>query len=79
VEGPIAQKGSLALEVTIATKPAPTTQRRHTDQKFSGILTRTNTRGWEEWEQIRQISQSVTNKDPQRPQRKAEQSKAKLK
>ena len=43
VEGPIAQKGSLALEVTMATKRAPTTQHRHTDEKFSGILTTTHT------------------------------------
>ena len=41
VEGPIAQKGSIALEVTIATKQTPTTRHRHT--KFSGILTRTHT------------------------------------
>ena len=68
VEGPIAQKGSLASEVTMATKRAPTTQHRHTEEKFSGILTTTHTylsRGGGEWEQNRQISQSVTNNDPQ--------------
>ena len=43
VEGPIAQKGSLALEVTMATKRVPTTQHRHTEEKFSGILTTTHT------------------------------------
>ena len=69
VEGPIAQKGSLALEVTMATKRAPTTQHRHTEEKFSGILTTTHTylisRGREEWGQNRQISQSVTSNDLQ--------------
>ena len=52
VEGPIAQKESLALEVTMATKRAPTTQHRHTEEKFSGILTTTHTylsRGRDEW------------------------------
>lgn len=29
VEGPIAQKGSLALEVTMATRQVPTTRHRH--------------------------------------------------
>ena len=43
VEGPIAQKGSLALEVTMATKRALTTQHRHTEEKFSGIVTTTHT------------------------------------
>ena len=32
VERPIAQKGSLALEVTMANKRAPTTQHRHTEE-----------------------------------------------
>ena len=62
VEGPTAQKGSLALEVTMATKRAPTTQHRHTEENFSGILTTTHiylSRGREEWEQNRQLSQSV--------------------
>ena len=31
VEEPIAQKGSLALEVTMATKRAPTTQKKTSD------------------------------------------------
>ena len=91
VEGPIAQKGSLALGVTMATKRAPTTQHHHTEEKFNGILTTTHTYlsrgrwggggvGGEEWEQNRQIiSQSVTNNDPQRSQSKAKRSKAKLK
>ena len=60
VEGPIAQKWSLALEVA--------TQHSHTEEKFSGILTTTHTylsRGREEWEQNRQISQSVTRNDLQ--------------
>ena len=82
VEGPIAQKGSLALEVTMATKRAPTTQHRHTEEKFSGILTTTHTylsRGREEWGQNRQISQSVTSNDLQWSQSKAKRSKKKLK
>ena len=32
VEGPIAQNGSIALEVTMATKRAPTTRHRHTER-----------------------------------------------
>ena len=32
VEGPIAQKGSIALEVTMATKRVPTTRHRHTER-----------------------------------------------
>ena len=82
VEGPIARKGSLALEVTMATKRAPTTQQRHTEEKFSGILTTTHTylsRGREEWEQNRQLSQSVNSNDLQWSQSKATRSKAKLK
>ena len=43
VEGPIALKGSLAFEVPMATKWAPTTRHRHTEEKFSGILTTTHT------------------------------------
>ena len=57
----------------MATKRAPTTQHRHTEEKFSGILTHTHTylsRGGEEWKQNRQISLSVTSKDPQRSQSK---------
>ena len=68
VERPIAQKGSSAFRVTMATKRAPTTQHRHTEEKFSGILTTTHTylsRGREEWRQNRQISQSVTSNDLQ--------------
>ena len=68
VEGPAARKGSLALEVTMETKRALTSQLRHTEEKFSGILTVTHTylaRGREEWEQNRQISQSVTSTDLQ--------------
>ena len=81
VEGPKAQKGGLALELTMATKRAPTTQHRHTEEQFSGILTTTHTylsRGREEWEQKRQILQSVTNNDPQRSQSKAKHSKAEI-
>ena len=53
VEGPIARKGSIALEITMATKRAPTTRHRHTEivqwntyhNPYLPIL------GWEEWEQ----------------------------
>ena len=68
VEGPAAQKGCLTLEITMETKRALTTQHRHTEEKFSGVLTITHTylaRGREEWEQNRQISQSVTSTDLQ--------------
>ena len=67
VEGPIAQKGSVAVEVTMATKQTPTTWHCHTERiqwntYQNPYLT---IRGWEEWEQIRQISQTVTSNDPQ--------------
>lgn len=68
VEGPAAQKGCLTLEITMETNPATTPQHRHTEEKFSGILTITHSylaRGREEWEQNRQISQSVTSTDLQ--------------
>ena len=42
VEGPIAQKGNIALEVTMATKRAPTSRHRPL-KEFSGILTTTHT------------------------------------
>jgi len=32
VKGPVAQKGSIALGVTMATKRAPTTRHRHTER-----------------------------------------------
>ena len=60
VKGPVAQKGSLALEVV--------TQHSHTEEKFSGILTTTHTylsRGREEWGQNLQLSQSVNTNDLQ--------------
>ena len=42
VEGPIAQKGSSAFQVTMATKRAPTSRHRSL-KEFSGILTTTDT------------------------------------
>ena len=77
VEEPIAQKGSSAFQVTMATKRAPTSRHRSL-KEFSG-----NTyynpylpiRGWDEWEQYQQISQAMNSNDPQRS---AKQSKADL-
>ena len=42
VEGPIAQKGSSAFQVTMAAKRAPTSRHRSL-KEFSGILTTTHT------------------------------------
>ena len=42
VEGPIAQKRSLALEVTMATKQAPTTPRKPPTQMLGGRRDREN-------------------------------------
>ena len=42
VEGPIAQKGSSAFQVTMAIKRAPTSRHRSL-KEFSGILTTTHT------------------------------------
>ena len=37
VKGPVAQKGSIALRVTMASKRAPTTRHRHTGHEFTMI------------------------------------------
>ena len=70
VEGLIAQKGSIALEVTMATKRAPTTRHRHTERVQWNTYGYHNPYlpiwGWEEWEQNQQISQAVNSSDPQR-------------
>ena len=82
VERPIAQKGSIALEVTMATKRAPTTRHRHTERVQWNTYGYHNPYlpiwGWEEWEQNQQISQAVNSNDPQRSakQSKAKQSRA---
>ena len=78
MEGPIAQKGNFALEVTMANKRAPTTRHRHTERIQWNTYQNPYLpiRGWEKWEQNRQISQSVTSNDPQRS--KAKQSKAEI-
>ena len=73
VKGPVAQKGSVALEVG--------TQHSHTEEKFSGIFTTTHTylsRRREEQEQNRQLSQSVNSNDLQWSQSKAKKSKAEI-
>ena len=74
VEGPIAQNGSVALEVTMATKRAPTTRHRHTErvQCNNPYLP---IRGREEWEKNQQISQGVNSNDPQRSASKAKPSR----
>ena len=67
VEGPIAQKGNIALEVTMATKWAPTTRHCHTER----IQWNTYQNpyfpigGWEELEQNEQISPAVSSNDLQ--------------
>ena len=69
VKGPVAQKGSVALEVA--------TQHSHTEEKFSGILTTTHiylSRGREEQEPNRQLSQSVNSNDHKAKQSKEKQS-----
>ena len=76
VEGPIVQKGSIALEVTMATKQ-PTSQHHHTEQ-FSGILTTTHTylfRSGRSGSKNQQISQVVNRNDRQRS---AKQSRAEI-
>ena len=50
VEAPVAQEGSSVLEVTMATKPAPTTGQRHSERVTYHNLY-LPIRGWEEWEQ----------------------------
>ena len=52
VEGPIAQNGSIALEVTMATKRAPTTQHCHTKRVQWNTYHNPYLpiQGWEEWE-----------------------------
>ena len=50
MEGPVAQKGSISLEVIMATKPAPTTRQRHSERVTYHNLY-LPIRGWEEWEQ----------------------------
>ena len=72
VEGPIAQKGSIALEVTMATKPAPTIWHHDTErvQWNTNYVPQPKGEG-EEWEQNQQISQAVNSNDPQRSTKKS--------
>ena len=74
VEGPIAQNGSITLEVTMATKRAPTTWHRHTERVQWNTYHNPylSIQGWEEWEKNQQISQAVSSNDPQRSASKAE-------
>ena len=77
VEGPVAQKGSNVLKVTMATKPAPTTGHRRTE-RVQCILTTTHTYLFGDGKSRsgnQQISQVVNYNDPERS---AEQSKAEL-
>ena len=73
----IAKTGSIALEVSMGTKRAPTTQHCHTER----VQWKTYhnpylpIRGWQKWEQNQQISQAVNSGDPQRS---AKQSRAEI-
>ena len=77
VEGPIVQKGSIALEVTMATKQ-PTSQHHHTE------TVQWNTyhnpylpiQEWEEWEQKPAGWSQVVNRNDR--QRSAKQSRAEI-
>ena len=55
VEGPIVQKESIALEVTMVTKWVPITRHRHTEKSSVEYLTKPvlfiPIQGWEDWEQ----------------------------
>jgi len=79
VEGPIAQNGNIASEVTMATKRAPTTRHRHTERVQWNTYGYHNPYlhiwGWEEWEQNQQVSQAVNSNDLQRS---VKQSKAEI-
>jgi len=59
-------KGSIALDVTMETKP--TTQHRHSKRVQWNIYHNPYLPiwGWEEWERNQQISQAVNSNDPQR-------------
>ena len=74
VEGPIAQNGSIASEVTMATKRAPTPRHHHTERVQWNTYHNPYLpiQGWEEWEKNQQISQAVNSNDPQRSASKAE-------
>ena len=77
VEGPIAQKGSIAFQVSTATKRAPISRHRPTERVqwntyYNPYLP---IRGWDEWVQNQQISQAVNSNDTQRS---VKQSKAEL-
>ena len=76
VEGPIAQNGSIALEVTMATKRAPTTRHRHTERVQWNTYHNPYLpiQGWEEWEKNQQISQAVNSNDQQAKQSRSMQS-----
>ena len=73
----IAKKGSIALEVSMGTKRAPTTPHRHTERVQWNTYHNPYLpiRGWQEWEQNQQISQAVNSGDPQRS---AKQSRAEI-
>ena len=73
----IAKKGSIALEVSMGTKRAPTTQHCHTERVQWNTYHNPYLpiRGWQKWEQNQQISQAVNSGDPQRS---AKQSRAEI-
>ena len=73
----IAKKGSIALEVSMGTKQAPTTQHCHTERVQWNTYHNPYLpiRGWQKWEQNQQISQAVNSGDPQRS---AKQSRAEI-
>jgi len=77
VEGPVAQEGSLALEITMATKQASTTCSCHTERVQWNTYHNPYLpiRGWEEWEQNQLMAQAVDSNDLQRSEK---QSKAEL-
>ena len=73
VEGPMVQKRSIALEVTMPTKRAPTIQHHHTG-RVQWILTTTHTylsRGGSSGSKNQQISQVENSNDPQRSAKKS--------
>ena len=73
VEGPIVQNGSNTLEVTMATKRAPTTRHRHTERVQWNTYQNPYLpiRGWEKWEQSQQISQAVNSNNLKRSAKKS--------
>lgn len=52
-KGPVAEKGSIALEATMVTKQAPTSQHHHTERVQWNTCNNPYLpmQGWEEWEQ----------------------------